>query len=76
MSTDPDPLVKDLQARIVELEMRSEEGKAEVARMEEFVTAFDGRIRSLEKEVRSLRRLLEDPPDNPPAPGEEKPPHY
>jgi len=72
----PEQALEEIQARLMELEIRSEERRAEVARMDEFVTAFDGRIRALEKEVQALRALLDNPPDQSPAAGDEKPPHY
>ena len=42
--------VAALEARVVELEIRSEERRAEVERLEEFVRGYEARIARLEKD--------------------------
>jgi uncharacterized coiled-coil protein SlyX len=70
-------LVSDaIEARLVELEVRSEERRADTRQLEEFVGAFETRIRSLEKQVDALKTQLENPPEELPPSSEDLPPHY
>lgn len=66
----------DLEQRLVELEIRSEERREDVSRLESFVRAYEGRILALEAELRRLRDLVTNPPDAMPAPEDDLPPHY
>ncbi len=68
--------MSELERRLVELEIRSEERRADVERLETFVGGYEGRIQVLEAEVRRLRELLTDRPEAMPPPEEDLPPHY
>ncbi len=63
-------------ARVVELEIRSEERRAEVVALQLFVEGYEQRITRLESVVSRLRDELESPPDAMPPPDEDLPPHY
>ena len=76
MAGEPSDKIGDLEARLVELELRSEERRADTAQLDEFVRAFEGRLRALENRVESLKKLLENPPEAMPAASEDLPPHY
>ena len=65
-----------LEKRLVELEVRSEERRADNERLEEFVRGFENRIARMEKRLADLTEHLENPPDEMPAPAEDLPPHY
>ena len=64
------------EARLIELEVRSEERRADVDRLEEFVRGFENRIARLEQRVVSLHERIENQPDDMPTPTEDLPPHY
>lgn len=66
----------ELELRLIELEVRSEERRADNQRLEEFVRGFENRLTRLEKAVMNLSVQLENPPEEMPAPTEDLPPHY
>lgn len=72
----PDDVLRSLESRCMELELRSEEGKAEVARLQDFVGAYERRISRLERQLDELKQRVENPPDSMPSPAEDAPPHY
>jgi uncharacterized coiled-coil protein SlyX len=74
--TDSDATIAALQARIMELEIRSEERKHDVERLQTFVEGYERRVSLLEKSLADLRSLAENPAEAMPKPGEDLPPHY
>ena len=76
MAPGDDLDLQALEARLVELELRSEERRADMQKTDEFVRAFENRIHRMEKQLDSLKKLLENPPEAMPAPAEDLPPHY
>lgn len=76
MAAEEDLGLQALEARLIELELRSEERRAEMQKIDEFVRAFENRIHRMEKQLDSLKKLLENPPEAMPAPSEDLPPHY
>gem|GEM_PF-1608358 len=66
----------ELEQRLIELEVRSEERRADNQRLEEFVRGFENRLARLERAVTNLTAQLENPPEEMPAPIEDLPPHY
>jgi uncharacterized coiled-coil protein SlyX len=66
----------ELESRLIELEVRSEERRADNQRLEEFVRGFENRLARLERAVTNLSAQLENPPEEMPAPIEDLPPHY
>ncbi len=65
------------EQRLVELEIRSDEHRNDVARLEEFVRGYEQRIAALEAEIKLLRQtLVESGNDDLPAPEDDLPPHY
>ena len=66
----------DGERRLMELEIRSEERKADIARLEESVDTYEKRVAALE---RTIKRMQEDKDNStealPPA-LEDLPPHY
>jgi len=69
-------LVQQLSARVMELEILSAEAAAETERLQEFVSGYENRIRSLEAALRSLKNRIENPPDALPEALADLPPHY
>jgi uncharacterized coiled-coil protein SlyX len=65
-----------LEARLIELEVRSEERRADNERLDDFVRGFENRIARIEKRLANLSEHLENPPDEMPTPAEDLPPHY
>lgn len=68
--------VEQLSARVVELEIRSEEQIAAVTRVEEFVTAYEERIAFLERQLRRMQEEASGSAEATPSPEEDLPPHY
>ena len=66
----------DLAERVVELEIRSEERRADVERLEGFVRGYESRIQALEARIARLQDLVRNPPEQMPAPDDDLPPHY
>ena len=66
----------ELESRLMEVEIRSEERLADLQKLERFVAGYESRIRSLEANLQSMQALLEEPADEMPAPLEDLPPHY
>jgi len=66
-----------IESRLVELEIRSEERREDVSRLEAFVQGYEQRIALLEREVKQLRAMVREGglEDLPPA-LEDVPPHY
>jgi len=65
------------EQRLIELEIRSDEHRNDVARLEEFVRGYEARIVALEGEIKLLRQtLVENGIDDMPAPEDDLPPHY
>jgi uncharacterized coiled-coil protein SlyX len=73
---DPTPHVNALEARLVELEIRSEERCHDIERLQRFVEGYEQRIARLETELKELRSLAESPSEAMPPPSEDLPPHY
>lgn len=69
-------MAEEVETRLVELEIRSEERREDVSRIEEFVQAYEQRIARLEKQVELLRAMLTDPVEPLPPADEDLPPHY
>ncbi|MEE2830314.1 MAG: SlyX family protein [Myxococcota bacterium] len=65
-----------LEARIIELEIRSEERREELETLQGFVQGYEQRIRSLERELAALRTMAESPVEPLPPASEDIPPHY
>lgn len=66
-----------IESRLVELEIRSEERREDVSRLEAFVQGYEQRIALLERQVKQLRTMIKDGglEGLPPA-LEDLPPHY
>jgi uncharacterized coiled-coil protein SlyX len=65
-----------LESRLMEVEIRSEERIAEIQKLEQFVAAYESRIRTMEAKFRHMQSLLEEPADEMPAALDDLPPHY
>ena len=74
--TDNDATLAALQARIMELEIRSEERVHDVERLQTFVEGYERRISLLEKSLVDLHAVSENPAESMPQPSEDLPPHY
>lgn len=73
---DSTPHVNALEARLVELEIRSEERCHDIERLQGFVQGYEQRIARLEKKLKELHSLAESPSEAMPPPSEDLPPHY
>ncbi len=71
-----DDRIAALEARLMEVEIRSEERIAEIRRLEAFVGGYEDRIRTLEASLKRMKSLLEEPADDMPPALEDVPPHY
>ncbi len=72
--TDP---MGHLEARLMELEIRSEERRSDLAELDQFVRGYENRIVALEEEVRRLKeQAVEDGGGDLPALEDDLPPHY
>ncbi len=60
----------------MELEIRSEESLAEIAKLQDFVGAYERRISQLEAALAALKNRVENPPEAMAAAEDEAPPHY
>jgi len=76
MTIEEEPVGDALEARLVELELRSEERRADTRQLEEFVAGFEQRIRILENQVDALKKQFDNPLDELPPSSEDLPPHY
>jgi uncharacterized coiled-coil protein SlyX len=65
-----------LDDRLIELEIRSEEQRAEIARLEAFLRGYEARVAGLERDLAELRAALRTGAEPLPLPDDEKPPHY
>lgn len=65
-----------LDRRVMELELRSEERREEILRLQAFVSAYESRIDALEAQVRSLGERLRNPAEAMPSAEDDRPPHY
>ncbi len=65
-----------LSARVVELEIRSEEQIAAMRQLEEHVTAYEERIARLERQVARLKEEASQEAEAMPPALEDLPPHY
>jgi uncharacterized coiled-coil protein SlyX len=74
--TDKDNQIASLEARIIELEIRSAEQIHDLQRAHAFVEGYEQRISRLEKSLAEIRDMAENPSDAMPAPSEDLPPHY
>ncbi len=74
--TSQDETLRALDARCMELEIRSEEGLAEIAKLQDFVGAYERRILRLESALSALKQRVENPPEGMGAAEDEAPPHY
>ncbi len=68
--------IAELETRLMEVEIRSEERLAEIRKLESFVGGYEDRIRALEAGLRRMRSLLEEPAEEMPEALEDVPPHY
>lgn len=73
---DESPNIEALQARIVELEIRSEERRMDLNKLQLFVEGYEQRITRLEKQVADLRSMADSPAEPLPPASEDLPPHY
>ncbi len=65
-----------LEARIMELEIRSEERVHDLERLQRFVEGYEQRIGYLERKLTALQEAAENPAEPMPHPTEDLPPHY
>lgn len=65
-----------LERRIMELELRSEERREEIARLQGFISAYEARVSHLEQELESMHERMRSPAEAMPAAGDDLPPHY
>ena len=76
MVTAPPPNAR-LEARLMELEIRSEERQSDLAKLEQFVRGYENRIVALEEEVRRLKeQAIESGGGDLPSLEDDLPPHY
>jgi len=74
--TAPPPNAR-LEARLMELEIRSEERQSDLAKLEQFVRGYENRIVALEEEVRRLKeQAIESGGGDLPSLEDDLPPHY
>jgi len=66
----------DLERRIMELEIRSEEQLADMRRLQESVAAYEDRIDLLERRIKRMQDAAENEPADMPPALEDLPPHY
>jgi uncharacterized coiled-coil protein SlyX len=71
-----DDRIAELENRIMEVEIRSEERLVEIQKLEGFVSAYEGRIGTLEASFRRMKSLLDEPAEAMPPALEDLPPHY
>ena len=71
-----DEILKRLEARVMELEMRSEERVHDMDRLQRFVEGYEQRIGYLERKLRALEEAAENPAEPLPPASEDLPPHY
>ena len=74
--TDKDAKIASLEARIMELEIRSEERVHDLERLQAFVEGYERRISLLEKNIGDLQAMSENPAEPMPKPSDDLPPHY
>ncbi len=67
---------EELEKRLVELEIRSEERREDVARLERFVEAYEKRIKTLESELKLMRETMAEGVEGLPPADQDLPPHY
>lgn len=67
---------EDLERRIMELELRSEERRDEIARLEGFISGYEERVARLERALQGLHERLASPAEPMPSASEDLPPHY
>jgi uncharacterized coiled-coil protein SlyX len=65
-----------LEARIVELEIRSEERRDEIAVLHAHIGAYEARVAGLERLIDELKERVRSPAEAMPAPEDDLPPHY
>jgi uncharacterized coiled-coil protein SlyX len=65
-----------LEQRLIELEIRSEERRAEIATLERFVRGYEARIEGLERQIERLKEQLHETPEGLPDALDDLPPHY
>ena len=66
----------ELESRLIELEIRSEERREDMLRLEEFVQGYEGRIAALEGQINTLRSMVTEGLEDMPSLEDDKPPHY
>lgn len=67
---------EELEKRLVELEIRSEERREDVVRLERFVEAYEKRIKALESELKLMRETMTEGVEGLPPADQDLPPHY
>ncbi|MCO4770308.1 MAG: SlyX family protein [Deltaproteobacteria bacterium] len=66
-----------MESRVMELEIRSEERRSDLAELEAFVRGYESRIAALEGEIRVLRQqMVENGVGDMPSAEDDRPPHY
>ncbi len=62
--------------RVTELEIRSEERRADVQRLQDFVAGYEARIAALERQLKQLLEDRSNPQGDLPPADQDLPPHY
>lgn len=65
-----------LAARVMELEIRSEERREEIRGLLAHIGAYEDRVAALEQRFAGLAERLRNPAEAMPTPEEDRPPHY
>ncbi len=69
-------VIRSIEARLVELEIKSEERASDIVALEEFVRGYENRIGALESELRLLKEQVLEGTGDLPSPEDDRPPHY
>ncbi len=67
---------EELEKRLMELEIRSEERREDIVRLERFVEAYEQRIKTLEGELKLMRETMSEGVEGLPPADQDLPPHY
>ncbi|MCP4867701.1 MAG: hypothetical protein GY898_03170 [Proteobacteria bacterium] len=66
----------EIERRLMELEIRSEERKADIARLEESVDTYEKRVAALELVIKRMQEDKDNTTEALPPALEDLPPHY